>query len=104
MVRLINWLIHTVWFAIRLATPWIVRMFMYTVWLSLTTVASFWNGIPNAAAQIADDWLGRAVDAGWPTLWDRQLRRVFLVVAFMTIVLGWIILSFITVFIVKRIF
>lgn len=104
MVRLINWLFKTVWFAIRLATPWLLRVFMSAILLSLTAVASFWIGIPNAAGQIADNWLDRAVRAGWPTLWDRQLRRVFLVVAFMTIVLGWIVLSFITVFIVKRIF
>src|SRR5258708_5760703 len=108
MVRLIsqiiNWLINRAWFAIRLAAPWIIRVFMYTVWVSLTAVASFWVGIPKAANQIADDWLDRAVRAGWPTIWDRQLRRILLVVAFATIVLGWIFLSFTTVFIVRLIF
>lgn len=108
MVRLIsqviNWLINRAWFAIQLATPWIIRFFTYTLWLTLVTVASFWVGIPNAVNQIADDWLDRAVRAGFPTLWDTRLRRIFLVVGYGTIVLGWIFLSFTTVFIVRLVF
>ena len=100
MVRLTS----LAWFIVRLATPWIIRVFMYTVWLSLTTVASFWIGIPNAVVQIADDWLDRAVRAGFPTQWDKQLYHVLRAVAFLTIVLGWIVLAFTTVFIVRIIF
>lgn len=108
MVRLIspviNWLINQVWFAIRLATPWIIRVFTYTLWLVLITTVSFWVGIPNAVSQIADEWLDRAVHAGFPTLWDSRLRRIFLVVGYGTIALGWIVLSFMTVFMVRLIF
>ena len=105
MVRLIsqfiNWLVNTVWFAIQLASPWIVRMFIGTLWLILITLASFWVGIPNAVNQIADDWLDRAVRAGFPTLWDTRLRRIFVIVGYGTIAAGWIFLSFTTVFIVN---
>lgn len=92
------------WFTVRLATPWIVRVFTYTVWLILITVASFWVGIPNAVKEIADNWLDRAVHTGWPTQWDRQLYEILWGIAFLTIVAGWVVLAFTTVFIVRLIF
>ena len=92
------------WFVVRLATPWIIGAFMATVWLSFMAVASIWVGVPNAARQIANDWLDRAIRAGWPTKWDRQLYYALLVVAYMTIVAAWVVLSFMTVFIVRLIF
>jgi len=100
MVRIIS----LGWLAIRLATPWIVRVFLVTVMSCLTALAGFWIGVPAAVDKIANEWLDRAVLAGFPTQWDRYLYWVLRVLAFLTIVFGWIVLSFITVFIVKRLF
>ena len=100
MVRLIQ----LAWFIARLATPWIVRAVAYTVWLCLLAIASFWVGIPNAVDQIANSWLDRAILAGFPTQWDRQLYYVLWTLAFQTIVLAWVVFSFTTVFIVRLIF
>jgi len=100
MVRLIQLIISVV----RLATPWIIRAIVVAVELILTTLVSIWVGIPNAVEQIALDWQGRAIDAGFPRIWDRRLYLVLWWAAFLTVILGWILLSFMTVFIVNLLF
>jgi hypothetical protein len=101
MVR--NILVFT-WFFVRQATPIVLQLMWEALsWLAIS-FASFWRGVPQSASQLADYWLEIALRQGWPSLHERELRRVLLVFAYVTIVGGWVALSFITVFIVRAIF
>jgi hypothetical protein len=97
MVRVIRF----TWLGVRLAYPWVWGMFTATLWIVVTTLASIVSGIPPAVRTIADVWLERAIRAGFPTIWEDRLRFVLRTLAFATIVAGWIVLSFTTVFIVN---
>lgn len=88
----------------RFFVPWVWRAFVFTISLMATWVVSFWGGVPRAVGRISDDWLDRAIHAGFPTIWDRNLYQVLWVLAFATIVIGWVVLSYITVFVFQRIF
>jgi hypothetical protein len=103
MVRLERFL-GRVWWVIWFVTPWLWRLVLaILMWLG-TAFAAFWGNVPNATASIATDWRDRAVVAGFPTEWDSRLFFLFWVIAFGMIVIGWIVLSYITVFVVQWIF
>jgi len=89
---------------LRFFLPWIGRIIIFMVSFILTSVISFWSGVPIIIERIANEWLDRADAARFPSEWDRQLFFTFKFLAFVMIVLGWVILSFITVWIVNLIF
>ena len=89
---------------IRFFTPWIARTFVFILSLIATTVIAFWSGVPKTVDRIANDWLDRAVIAGFPTQWDRQLYHTLWVLGLIMVIAGWIILSFITIWLVRIIF
>jgi len=90
--------------ALRFFLPWVGRIIMFMVGFILTSVISFWGGVPAMADRIANEWLDRAVRAGFPTQWDRNLFFTFKTLAFAMILLGWVILSLLTVWILDLIF
>jgi hypothetical protein len=90
--------------AARMFLPWIGRLIMFMLNLIGVMVASFWGGVPKAVSAIADNWLDRAVMGGFPTQWDRNLYYVFWALAFGMILLGWIVLSYVTVWLVRLLF
>lgn len=95
------------YFAIRflqIALPWIVRPFRTALMWLLVSMSAFWVGVPQATDQMADEGMRRATEAGVPTIWSRELYFAIRVVAFLAILVGWIILSFVTVWIVKWLF
>jgi len=89
---------------IRFFTPWVTGAFTFTLGLIATSVITFWGGVPRRVDQLANLWVDRAYLAGFPGEWTRQLYYVLYCLAFSMIVLGWIILSFITVWLVRVIF
>jgi uncharacterized membrane protein len=99
MVRLIQ----SAWFMLRLAWPGIRGVFTATLWTVILTVASIWSGIPPAVRTISEEWLQKAIRAGFPTIWESQLRFVLRSLVILTMLFGWIVLSFMTVFIVEAI-
>ena len=106
MVRMINFLtlMKLIRDILNWFLPWVGRIIIFMVSFILTSVFGFWSCVPSIVERIANDWLDRAVVAGFPTQWDRQLFFSFRFLAFVMILLGWVILSFITVWIVNLIF
>lgn len=106
MVRMINFL--TLMKLIRDAwnwfLPWMGRLVLSMAVFIATSVVTFWGGVPAMVTRIANEWLDRAVSAGFPTQWDRRLYFTFYVLAFGMIVCGWVTLSYITVWLVNLIF
>ncbi|MCI0529404.1 MAG: hypothetical protein L0Y56_18345 [Nitrospira sp.] len=99
MVRLIQ----NTWFFVRLAWPGVWGVFTATLWAVILTVASIGSGIPSAVRTISEEWLQRAIRAGFPTIWESQLRFVLRSLVILTMLFGWIVLSFTTVLIVEAI-
>lgn len=93
MVRIIK----AIAIAVKFALPWILRAFFFTLWLMAGSVARLRVGVPNAVRLIADEWLDKAVKAGYPTRYDKHLYYVLCTIAFLTMLAGWIIASYITV-------
>ncbi len=95
------------YFALRflqIVVPWVLRPIRFVIILMGIAVSSLWVGVPQATHRIADELITRAVAAGFPTIWSDELYYAIRIVAFITIVVGWVILSFVAVWIVKWIF
>lgn len=102
MVRMMR-----LYFVLRLfqmVVPWVMRSIGFTINLMWSALASLYVGVPQATKRIADEWVNRAIASGFPTIWDRRLFYTIRILAFLTIVAGWILLSFLTVWIVRWIF
>jgi len=63
-------------------------------------VIALWSGVPSALERMANEWLDRAVLAGWPSLYAPQLYYFFYVIGFGMVVVGWVLCSYLTVFLV----
>ena len=99
MVRVIQ----NTWSFVRFAWPGIRGVITATLWMVIMTVASIWSGIPPAVTTISEEWLQRAIKAGFPTIWESQLRSVLRILVIFTMIFGWVVLSYTTVFIVEAI-
>ncbi len=88
----------------QLFVPWMARIMWFMVGLIATSLAAFWSGVPKTVNRVADNWLDRAIAAGFPTRWDAALYNVLWIVAFAMIVWGWIILSYLTITVIRWIF
>lgn len=82
--------------------PWVIRAILHTISLLLTGGAGFWTGVPGVTRTIADEWTKRACEIGFPSQYDSALYRILQVAAFATFLVGWILLSYVTVWIVNR--
>jgi len=100
MVRIARFIL----IGIRFIIPWVIRVVGFTARLVAMSVVSLWVGVPTAVRRIANQWVGNAVTAGFPTEYDSFLYRTLCVVAFLVILAGWIIGAFITVWLVHLIF
>jgi hypothetical protein len=104
MLRIISRLLGITWFVVRILAPWITQLTIWALVITTTAIASVRMGIPTTITKIADEWLERALHAGFPPLWAEYLYYPLLTIAFFTVLAGWILLSFIAVFIVNMIF
>ena len=100
IIQLLRWIL----LGIRFVTPWAIRSVWFTMTLMSVAVVSIWVGVPTAIRRIANQWVDRAVAAGFPTAYDYILYYFVEVFAFFTIVAGWIVTAFVTVILVRMIF
>lgn len=97
-------LLHELVFFIQLGTPWIAGAVLFTIQLMSTAVISLWVGVPTAVRRIADEWLDRADAANFPGDMLPRLYYVICTLAFLTILAGWILVAYLTVFFTRLIF
>jgi len=97
-------LLHEAIFFIQLGTPWIAGAILFTLQLISTAVISLWVGVPTSVRRIADEWLDRAFSAGFPGNMMPQLYYAICTLAFLTILIGWILVAYLTVFFTRLIF
>lgn len=116
MVRLIKTLINWftsltwagVWSVIRFGTPPTTKLLIFlivgSIRVAIKSLVALFKEVPTAASIVANDWQKMAVDAGFPNINEVGLYKFFYVLAHVTILTGWVILFFIAVFIVNKIF
>ena len=88
----------------RFVVPIIFRAIFFTLHLALTAFLAVVSGIPAATTRIANHWLLQFVLAGGDGEFDTPLYYVLKVVAFLTILAGWVVLSYITTWLISMIF
>ena len=90
------------------ALPFVFGLLLATAGASLKLSADasvFALGrIPEIADRLSDTWTRRAIMAGFPYLWQPQLKKFFYGIAVLTIVGGWLLMLFTLAFIVSHLF
>ncbi len=84
--------------------PWIWRLIRMMFMLSITALTSIYMGVPQSVNRIADSWIEQATEAGIPLGYYSVFRTCVLVVAIITLILGWLVLASLTVFILRIMF
>jgi len=87
--------------AIRKAIPWVLRAIGWSLSAALAALGVIFISIPQGVSRLTDRWVREAMFNGFPADYYPFLRAGIMVGAFLTILAGWIILAFITVFIVQ---
>jgi len=91
-------------YMVFVTTPWIIRFAIFNIRTMLIALITMFIGVPVVCDQLANEWMIRAVNAGLRTRNEEILYRLLYLVAFLQYLLGWIFLSYITVWVVGRIF
>lgn len=84
--------------------PWLIRVAWTAIKTMVLSLVSLWRGIPASIQEIADEWVGNAAIAGFPTEYDRWLFIGAQAVAFMVIVIGWVLCALLIVWLLGLIF
>ena len=111
MVRLILFILRLIFVVFQqlliglwYALPFIFGLLFFTAGasLKLTAVAGItaFRGLPETADVLSDEWTRRAIEAGFPNLWQRHLKSFFYAIAVFTIIAGWLLILFTLAFIV----
>lgn len=90
------------------AVPFIVGLLLTSAGASLKLAAAAFNfalnDIPAIAGRLSSDWTRRAIMAGFPYLWQRQLMAFFYAIAILVIMGAWLSMLFVIAFLISRFF
>lgn len=89
---------------IRSALPHVLRFLRMLFFLAITSLTSIWVGVPKAVNRISDNWVSEAALLGIPRNYDHILHYAGLVVASITLLLGWIVIALLSTLILEWIF
>ena len=89
---------------ILFAAPWALKIALFMAKTVCLAVAAFWVGVPAGVERIASDWMGRVVAAGFTTQFDTPLYYLFKAIAYLMILLGWVLFAYLTVWLLWRLF
>jgi hypothetical protein len=87
-------LISVLWHGLPIVFFFVVWVLGCTAKTSTVGIIAAVMGVPETAGKMADDWKNRSLKAGFPSLWDRQLRFCLEVLACATIFAGWSVTPF----------
>ena len=91
--------------AIIFILPYIFRVLYYVLMLMLTSAVTILKGLPDKINQVAKHWQMEAVVRyKFPTQYERYLLYVNQIVATFTFVLGWVLIAYLTIWVLGLIF
>lgn len=91
-------------YLLRIIGPYVLWVFQFIIRMTLITAVANLSGLPKACDKIASDWVARAINAGFPSLHEDWLYRVLYVVGLAQYIVGWIVLSHLTVWLFRWVF
>ncbi len=101
MARLIGYFIR---FVVGIA-PWVYRLVEAIVVIMVAALQGILQGVIPQCRKIANEWTRKAiVEGGIPISWKKYIYPVMFFFALLTMAVGWVIVSYITVWIVSVIF
>lgn len=80
----------------RIVLPLLWRIARYLMMILVISIIALRVGLFTSAARIAQDWVGRFEKSGFPIQWDSMLYKTLAVLAFFTIIAGWVLISIIS--------
>lgn len=84
--------------------PYALELAWELIKIMMVTVIANFRGWRETANELADRWTDRIIkDKTFVINYDKYLRPVFVIWAYLIIITGWILLSYLTVFIVQSI-
>ena len=99
--RMIGLLLRFIWRIL----PYALRLAWELIKIMMVTLIANFRGWQSTANELADRWTDQIIrDKRLPINSDKYLRPVLFVCAYLIMITGWILLSYLTVFIVKLIF
>lgn len=104
MGRLINFfrLINQIRLFLRWSLPYVWQVIGFGLGLVVSAFFTFWSGVPYNVDLMAREWRDRALMTNIPNQWDKELLFLLKIVGWVSVIVGWVILSYITVFLVQR--
>src|SRR5687767_6538173 len=95
---LVMWTIRQVVSFIRFAIPHALRLVLTSLgWafrLTALSIIALFKGVWPTAVEVAEHWVQEVLAHGGPSLWERQYRTCFRILAVLTIFAGWAIILF----------
>ena len=89
---------------LQIIVPTIAGAVVYILSLTGMALSVVWMTIDRSSSVIADNWVDRMTERGFPTIWTPHLYYSVKAVAFFMMLIAWILLAHLMVFIVKLIF
>ena len=89
---------------LQIISPPVLRFVGFMLSMTLVTLVSIWRNINQSASSIADYWVDRAVSEGFITIWTPHLYYTVKTIAYLMMLVGWVILAHITVWLTKWMF
>jgi hypothetical protein len=90
------------------ALPFVFGLLLLPAGASLKLTADAWvfalGRIPEIADRLSDTWMRRAIVAGFPYLWQRQLKWSFCGIVAFAIICVWLLMLFTLSFVVSQLF
>lgn len=87
----------------RLATPYIAKMLWVMLVSSSMCIKFFSKGVNEECEAVAIEWTRRCVEEREGlTLYEAELRSIFGILAYICVLVGWIILAHVTVWLWPR--
>lgn len=104
LVRITGLLLQAVFVFVRFMLPWVWRLVQVMFTLCSISITGLFMGVPQSVNRIADSWISQATEAGLPLGYDPSLRTGAIIIASITLILGWLVIASLMVFIIRLIF
>lgn len=92
------------WILARIILPVIWFVVVASLQSMLVAVVAMWSSVPGTLDTIATHWQAEAILNGWPSRYDVQIYWFFYILAGAMFIFGWILCSYLTIFILHLIF
>ena len=100
-MRIIRSILKTLYVTFRFSWPWIKWALLRALYFTTLALVTLWAGVPQTVREFAITNTNNAVAARIPLRFTRFVYWASVVIAGVEILIGWVILAYITVFVIR---